>query len=267
MILIDKPYVSDFLKQTIIKNNYPVFQTTSSKGLNNSGLNLLSEDQAKEILKNNKETLIYSNSENSIGWIAKNLDFTDLPQKIDLFKDKVKFRDLLKPIYPDFYYKGLKASEIMDIDVSTLRFPFVIKPAAGFFSMGVYKVRSLKEWEVVKKQIMEEKKSLENIYPQEVMNSDKFIIEQCLEGDEFAVDAYFNKDGEAVVLNILKHLFSGDDDVSDRVYVGSKKIIESYLESFTKFIQTVGNLGNIKDFPVHVELILNDKNEIVPIEM
>ena len=59
------------------------------------------------------------------------------------------------------------------------------------------------------------------------MNGNKFIVEQYVDGDEFAMDAYFNQKGEPVILGIFKHLFSSATDVSDRIYYTSKDIIES----------------------------------------
>ena len=108
MIFVDKPYISDFLKETIKKNAFPVVQTDSAKELGFvNGVNLLDEVTAIKKVKSNESVLIYTTSENAIGWIAKNLSFTNIPEKIDLFKNKVKFRTLIKSLYPHFYFKKL----------------------------------------------------------------------------------------------------------------------------------------------------------------
>ncbi|MDO9122409.1 MAG: ATP-grasp domain-containing protein, partial [Anaerolineaceae bacterium] len=103
--------------------------------------------------------------------------------------------------------------------------------------------------------------------PDEVLGSDSFIIEQCIEGDEFAVDAYFNSAGEPVILNILHHTFSSDNDVSDRVYTTSKEIIENNLVEFTDFVGKIGQLTHTKNFPVHIELRRDSQGVILPIEV
>jgi len=90
--------------------------------------------------------LIYCTSENSIDWIMENLNFLDLPEKIKVFKDKVRFRELLKEIYPDFFYKEIKFEELDRVNIVELKMPFILKPSIGFFSMGVYKLNNTEEW-------------------------------------------------------------------------------------------------------------------------
>jgi hypothetical protein len=41
------------------------------------------------------------------------------------------------------------------------------------------------------------------IYPEQVLDTRSFLIEEYIEGDEFALDAYFDGDGNPVILNIL----------------------------------------------------------------
>jgi len=46
--------------------------------------------------------LLYTNSENYIGWIGNNLPNSGLPEKIKLFKNKILFRDLLADLFPAY---------------------------------------------------------------------------------------------------------------------------------------------------------------------
>lgn len=268
MILLDKPYVSEFLKQTIVSNHIPVINTQAVKqfGLNGEAY-LLDENAAVQQVKASGDPIIYATSENSIGWIAENLAFTDLPEKVNLFKDKAKFRTLIKSMYPEFYYREVKLDELPALSLNGIPTPFIIKPNVGFFSMGVHKVSSPEDWEHVVKTIHSEMRSVENLYPLEVMNSASFIIEECIEGDEFAVDAYFNDEGEPVILNILHHVFSSGEDVSDRVYISSKKTIEENIKQFQTFLGDIGSLAGVRNFPMHVEIRRTADGSIVPIEI
>lgn len=268
MIVLDKPYVSDFLKKTIEDNNFPVVRTNTAVKLGlGKGPNALTEEDAIEKARTDGNTLIYTTSENSIGWIDKNLSFTDLPHKIDLFKNKVKFRTLIKAMYPDFYFKEIQLDELDELPVESIPMPFIIKPTVGFFSIGVYKVTSPAEWLEVKTSLKSELVSAKNLYPREVINTNSVIIEQCIEGDEFAVDAYFTASGKPVILNIYKHVFSSSEDVSDRIYITSKEIIESNIDQFSEFLVEVGKLAEVKNFPVHVEIRREQDGSIFPIEI
>jgi len=115
--------------------------------------------------------------------------------------------------------------------------------------MGVYKVSNIDEWEKTINLINVEMESVKHLYPKEVLDTSTFIIEQCINGDEFAVDAYFDSKGEPVILNILKHTFSSDNDVSDRVYTTSKNIIEDNIIEFTEFAGKIGKLAGVKNSP------------------
>ncbi len=267
MIILEKPYVSELLEQTLLEKQYPVLQNLSIEEMNLPlNLNYWNESYAAKQFKNNKDLLLYSNSENSIKWIAQNLSFTDYPQKIELFKDKVKFRQLISEIYPDFYFEEIEAENLSKIDISQLKIPFIIKPSVGFLSMGVYPVHNVGEWEEVLSSIFSDMEKMKSDFPIEVIDSSKFIIEEIIEGDEFAIDVYFDKNGHPVILNILQHPFSSGKDVSDRVYFTSKEIIQKNLVQFETILAKIGNTAQLKNFPIHIELRTNG-DTIIPIEI
>jgi len=268
MFFVDKPYVSDFFKKTVRDNAIPIVGTDIASEMDlYHGTAVIREEDAIEMIRNSDNPILYSTSENSIGWIAKRLAFSNLPEKIELFKNKLKFRELTKSAFPDFYFKGVHLEDLKAIQVTELPFPFIIKPAVGFFSMGVYKVSSHGEWMTTIDSIIAEISQIKDLYPGEVLDTRSFIIEQCVAGDEFAVDAYYNSTGEPVILSIHQHLFSSDTDVSDRVYISSKKIIETNLEEFTHFAGKIGNLSGVKNFPVHIELRRDKDGTLLPIEV
>jgi carbamoylphosphate synthase large subunit len=268
MFFVDKPYVSDFFKKTVKDNNIPIVATDAVAKLGlYSGTAMVSGSDAIEIMGKEENPLIYTTSENSIGWIAEHFAFSDLPEKIDLFKDKLKFRQLTKPLFPDFYFQGVRIEELRDVQFDQLPLPFIIKPAIGFMSMGVYQVENYAEWTAAIEAINGEIKQIKNLYPASVLNTSSFIIEQCITGDEFAVDVYYNASGEAVVLGILKHVFASAADVSDRVYISSKEIIEENLAEFTEFAGAIGRLAGVKNFPVHIELRRDENGVLLPIEV
>ncbi|MDD4747896.1 MAG: ATP-grasp domain-containing protein [Salinivirgaceae bacterium] len=268
MIILDKPYVSDLLKQTLIKNQFPLINTESLSNFRLSNeINFVQPKQAVKTLLLQENPKVYSNSENAIDWVSKNLTTTKLPQYINLFKDKVKFRTLVRDMYPNFFFKEIPYVNLEKTDISSFPKPFILKPSIGFFSMGVYKIDNQTDWDNMLKRVDIEMGEVRNLYPKEVMDSTNFIAEELIEGDEFAFDAYFNEHGKPVVLGILKHLFSSGNDVSDRIYYTSKNIIEENLAKFNQFMQEVGKRANIKNFPVHIEVRVTAKGEVIPIEV
>ncbi len=268
MFFIDKPYISDFFKTTVRDHSIPIVATDIARhsGLY-SGTHIISEKQAVEIALKSNDLRIYTTSENAIGWIAKHFSFSNLPQKIELFKDKLQFREMTQSLYPDFFFKGVQVKELQTLQLSKIPLPFIIKPTVGFFSMGVYKVSTSAEWPDTIASILTEIDQVKDLYPEEVLDTSSFIIEQCINGEEFAIDAYFNAAGEPVILSIFKHIFSSDTDVSDRVYTTSKEIIESNLYEFTDFVEKIGRLSGVTNFPVHIELRREKDGTLLPIEV
>jgi len=263
---MDYPYVSDFLKETILKNNFPVIKTKQASDLlANNAINWIAEDNAISKLKENPNTKLYTNSENSIDWVFKHLKESNKAKWIQIFKDKYAFRELIKDIYPDFFFAKISLETVNTIDISTLPFPFVIKPAIGFFSLGVHIVHNLEDWNRVKSALKPEK--LKHIFPDNVIDTSYFIIEEYIQGNEYAVDCYFNEKGEAVIQNILFHKFASDTDVSDRVYYTSKEILDSYHDKLTEFLHKIGKKMQLKNFPIHIEVKINKKGTIIPIEV
>ncbi len=264
MIILEKPYVSDFLIDTINKNNicvldneiarvYPVFK------------NLISTKEAVDKYKNENE-LIYTNSENAISWIDENLHDSKLNEFIKISKDKAKFRNAIKSIYPDYYFCEVSKDELKKLNPQNLKFPLILKPSVGFLSFGVYPVNNIDEWNKVILNLDKDIEKFASVFPENVVNTQKFLIEEMIEGDEFALDAYYDNNGCATILNIYKHPFFDASDVSDRAYYTNKEIIEKYCDKFKLVLDKISSCIGYKNFPFHLELRANENN-IIPIEL
>lgn len=266
MFLIDKPFVSDFLIKTIKDNNYKIIATKVAKELvKDDSLAWIAEEEAIALLKNNPEISLYSNSENALAWIDQYYGESELSSQLHVLKNKVKFRELIKELFPDFYFKQISIEEIQRLSDDEIRFPFVIKPAVGFFSIGVHIVENEKDWIKAKSELQPDK--LKSIFPENVLNTSTFIIEEFIRGEEYAIDYYYDNNGDAVLLNVLHHLFSSETDTSDRVYSTSKAIIEKYKIDLECFLSKIGKELHLKNFPAHAEVRIDENGKIIPIEV
>ena len=267
MIILDNPYVSPLLEDTVAKKFYPVLNNEMARSLSKFDMmNVLSDEAAVDLLKGEKNPQLYSNSENAINWISTHLNFSELPQKIELFKNKGEFRRLLKEIYPDFYFFESGFDSLSMLDTEKIRFPVVLKPCVGFLSMGVYIIRDAEEWADVIKNLRDDIEKFRGQFPTEVVDASSFIVEELINGEEFAIDAYFDKYGKPVILNIFKHPFSDETDVSDRVYFTSGEIIKSNHDRFESLLSQIGSLAQLRNFPLHMEVRV-DGERVVPIEI
>ncbi len=158
MFIIDKPFVSDFLIKTIKDFNFKIIATEEARELiTDNRLNWISEDDAISIIKNSPDTPVYSNSENVIAWVSNNLAFTKLPDQIELFKDKFVFREMIKELFSSFSYSKVQLKDIPNLSFEEADFPFVIKPAVGFFSLGVHIVHNAEQWMIAQQELKIEK--------------------------------------------------------------------------------------------------------------
>jgi hypothetical protein len=225
----------------------------------------IEEEEAISLLKKNPQISLYSNSENALAWIEENYGERELSSQLKILKNKIKFRELIKGLFPDFYFKEISIEEIQLLSDDEIRFPFVIKPAIGFFSIGVHIVENEKDWIKAKSELQPDK--LKSIFPENVLNTSNFIIEEFIRGEEYAIDYYYDNNGDAVLLNVLHHLFSSGTDTSDRVYSTSKAIIEKYKIDLEYFLSKIGAALNLKNFPAHAEVRIDENGKIVPIEI
>lgn len=257
MFIIDEPYVSGLALKTLATMRAPVFRNAFAASFKDVALNLVDE-----IEPGGK---IYSNSENAIALVLERLPDSPFTAQVKACKDKYEFRRRLQAVYPDFRFQRLAPE---DFDAATdLPERFVIKPAVGFLSMGVHKVESQDDWEKTKASLRAEIKDFRRNFPESVLSPSAFIVEELIEGEEFAVDVYFDGAGRPVILNIFRHPFAGKDDVSDRLYVTSKAIIERNLDAFAAALANIGQALYLKDFPAHIEVIRENSGSVVPVEI
>lgn len=267
MFIIDKPYVSDLLRETIVRNRYPVLKTRdATELLNGAPVCFIDEKTAIDKICSGEISTGYTSSENSIGWISANLSFSDLPDQVDIFKNKARFRELVSGLYPDFFYKTIDPAALDELNYDALPHPFIIKPNVGFFSLGVHKVTSRQSWETIKQRIRQETGQIKNTYPQEVLDTARLIIEENISGEEFTVDAFYDESGKPYILGMMHHIFAGEEDTSDRLYTTSPQIIRENLRPFRDFLEKLGKLAGLKNFPLHLEVRVDSNGRIMPIE-
>lgn len=264
MIILEKPFVSNELKNYLAGTQTALLDNNFARqNLAGTSVNFIDENTARERIKAGER--VYTISENALDWVCKNTSDKNCLRVIETMKNKAAMRELLKNVYPNFFFKSVPASELGKIDFSTLPVPVILKPTVGFFSVGVYTIQNEDDWQNALADIEKTSANWRELYPENVLGNNNFIIEKYITGDEYAVDVYFDDCGNAVVLNILKHDFASASDVSDRLYYTSAKILRERLAEFTDFFNKINSKLGARNFPTHVELRV-ENGEIIPIE-
>jgi hypothetical protein len=268
MIILEQPYVSEFLQKTVIDQKLPVLATRFSTSLKYaSEMDFLEPATFFARLRASRNPLLYSNSENSAELLNRYVPELTVTKNVNFFKDKSKLREIFSKLHPEIWYKTFKLNELDELDLSVLQKPFVIKPVRGFASIGIHAIHQDSDWAIALHSIKKEVALMQNVFPDEVISLSEFLIEQYIEGIEIAVDAYFNDQGEPVILNILTHLFKSKSDMSDRLYITSDEIVKEHYEGIIKYLREISNLKDLRCFPFHLEMRKDSKGNFVPIEI
>ncbi|MDD6181653.1 MAG: ATP-grasp domain-containing protein [Desulfovibrionaceae bacterium] len=264
MFILERPYVSRHMLDYAVRHAVPVLRTSFTEALARTApLRLLDDDAFAARLREGGR--LYTSSENALDWVFTHCGDSDLARACRVMKDKAALRRLLRPMFPDFFFREIAAADLPGTDPSGLRFPCVLKPSVGFFSLGVRTVPSAGDWKAAVRDIQRDMASHAGLFPASVLEQQRFLAEELVGGEEFAVDLYFDAAGEPVILNIFQHRFASADDVSDRLYVTGKDVIEARMEEFMRFFRQANAVLGVRDFPAHVELRV-DRGRVLPIE-
>ena len=268
MVILDEPFVSEEVKVFLEQSQVPVLDNAfAARAGDGYRFNRVDEAAFSARMAASGETLrLLTVSENSLEWVMRHSRDTAMKDAIALMKDKAAFRRRLAPLYPDFFFREVALDALDSVDPASLPFPCVLKPATGFFSIGVHIVASPQEWYAAVDAIRKQAGQWRKAYPESVVGSTVCIIEEYIEGDEYAIDACYDETGHAVILNIFRHEFASQDDVRDRLYYTSVVVIREHLADFSQWLDAVNRYCGAKRFPVHVEVRIAHDGTIVPVE-
>ncbi|MDG5471911.1 ATP-grasp domain-containing protein [Jeotgalibacillus sp. ET6] len=249
MLILDRQIVSPLLIQTAINHSIPIYY---------------SGDTRKLALPSNGKVL--TNSESCLSILEKQHPGHSFTLTSKLMKNKAAFREFASAVNPGYYFALLTMEELLAKDKSNIPYPVVIKPNKGYSSVGVYIVHRESEWGAAVKGLYADLLLSKSMYSNSVLDGEEIIVEQWIDGDEYAVDCYINHDGKPVILNILKRMFADEHDTSDRIYYTSAPIMREMKQAITDYLTELNKQLNIVNYPFHLE-VRNSKNGIVPIEL
>lgn len=263
MVILERPFASDMMVETLEKNSIPVLKNEMSEKRVSNGVVLSDAEFAAEYKKTGK---LYTVSENALGWIYEHIEDKRFLDSISIVKDKNAFRKICRDIYPDFFFKELNINEMEQLDTDSIVFPCVIKPSVGFLSKGVFVVHDPKEYKAAVTSLLSDFAKAGADFPEFVVGKSRFLIEEYIHGEEYAVDAYYDENENPVILNIFHHKFMDESDTSDRLYMTNKGLFDKYETPFTTFLTNLNATLHLKNFPMHIEFRYDGK-KAVPIEI
>jgi len=248
-----------------------VYEDIAPKIWNNEKIKKLSSEEFKQMIQEPNIKFLFTLEERSKDIIDQNVDVPAL-RTLKKFKDKILFRKLVKKIpgYDDIWFDSVTKEDLKNIKYPGR--PFVIQVAVGFGSKGVEIVRTESELKQAIENAIKSAEQGEEIFSKAVVDSNNWVLCEFFNGDEYAVDAFIMDDGEPVITGIYCHPFKDENDVSDRVYYTSKKIMSKFLlttEFFLKEMVKNPEMQELKGLMLHLEFRFNPEKDkhIMPIEL
>lgn len=254
MIILDDAYVSNRMCRYLEMSRQPVLESAMSLQLREQGMriNIVPETQAIERIDAGEP--LYAMSESHFGWVARHVGRENILHGLSIFKDKERMRTLLAPMFPGYFFQSIDAEDLPRTPFPAEHAPFVLKPSVGFLSLGIYIIRTEEDWVRAIADIAASRDDWAQWYDQSVIGSGRFIMESLIEGTEYALDAYFDQEGEPHLLNILRHDFADAEDTADRLYVCGAQIMQEKRQVMLDFLKEANGHCKVTGFPVHVEV-------------
>jgi len=247
-IITGKGYVSELVKQAD-----PSVKILTEDKLKNSKLTFKTEDK------------VYAPTESALEIILERLEDKAFTNAVNVLKDKHKFRELMSFIYPDFYYKKVMLDELDSIKLDREK-KYIVKPTKGFFGTAVKELNKRTDITEITKEIRGELEENTRYFSESVLSKNELIIEQFVEGEEYAVDMYYNNDGEPEILNIYHHPLPEKNEYFHVLYYTNKDVFTKFYNNIKTIFLELSKHLNIKNFPIHAEFKL-ENYKLIPIEM
>lgn len=147
-----------------------------------------------------------------------------------------------------------------------IKTPFIIKPYMGAKSRGVYTITDHTQLHKVKSELSI---YLDSKYCQSNGGKDRFLIEEFIEGDQFSITCYVDKNGHLHTINEVDIISGHNLGLKHNQIVHRttpSKLSEKILAKASNLIQAVVNSSRVTSTFLHPELIVRGE-EVFLIEL
>lgn len=202
-------------------------------------------------------------SEAAIEVVLERLEDEARVNAIIALKDKYKFRQLLTKIYPDYTFKKVALAEIANL---TIKEKSVIKPSKGCFGAAVKIIDTDTDMKRLETEIKEELDKSGAVFSEVVLSKNEFILESFIEGEEYAVDMFYDENGQPNITNIYYHPIPKQAAYLHMIYYTSQAIFQKIYDKAIQFFIQLNEILQVRNFMIHGEFKLHT-GTLLPIEM
>ena len=231
------------------------------------GIRLVTEEELRQSeLSFSRDDKLFVPSQSSLDPVMERMDCPERLDGIEQLSDKYRCRSAMEPMFPDFEFHGMELSEIHEEMFSPDR-KYIIKPVKGFFGVGVREIGDPRDIPAIKEEIRNDLKKSSGFFSDRIFSGEKMIIEQYIEGDEYAVDMFYSEEGKPEIVNIAHHPLPKNRAYDHVLYYTNRRVFQEIYEKAESFFTRLNEIVGITSFPVHAEFRIGKTGELVPIEL
>jgi hypothetical protein len=202
-------------------------------------------------------------SEAAIELVTSRINDPAKQQAVRLLKDKYAFRQMLGNLYPQYQYQLVKANDIQSLKIDRKS---IIKPVKGVFGTAVKIIDRDTDLTSLGGELQAELLKNKSIFSDSVLSQDDFLVEQYIEGEEYAVDMFYNSVGDPCITNIYHHPIPANRSYLHVIYYSSKVVFDRIYTKAKAFFTVLNKILNVTNLTIHGEFKL-DGEDFVPIEL
>lgn len=202
-------------------------------------------------------------SEAAIELVTSRINDPAKQQAVRLLKDKYAFRQMLGKLYPQYQYQLVKANDIPSLKIDRKS---IIKPVKGVFGTAVKIIDRDTNLTSLGGELQAELLKNKSIFSDSVLSQDDFLVEQYIEGEEYAVDMFYNSVGDPCITNIYHHPIPANRSYLHVIYYSSKVVFDRIYTKAKAFFTVLNKILNVTNLTIHGEFKL-DGEDFVPIEL
>jgi hypothetical protein len=184
---------------------------------------------------------------------------------IHTLKDKIAFREMLRPIYPDFAFASVATQ-----DLRTLRLDpdgvYVIKPARGAFGAGVRTIKGDADLARLQGEIIAEMERNAAVLSETALSTERLVVEQYITGEEYAADVFFDPNGDPVLTSAYHHPMPANPAYLHMLYYASPRVWELVAPQAAEFFVALNQRLGVTNLAMHAEFRMH-RGRLVPIEI
>nr|VFJ96744.1 MAG: ATP-grasp domain-containing protein [Candidatus Kentron sp. H]VFJ97855.1 MAG: ATP-grasp domain-containing protein [Candidatus Kentron sp. H]VFK03277.1 MAG: ATP-grasp domain-containing protein [Candidatus Kentron sp. H] len=119
----------------------------------------------------------------------------------------------------------------------------------------------------IKDEIRKELDANSRFFAGSIFSGERMIIEEFIEGEEYAVDMFYSETGKPVIASLTCHPMPRRGEYHHVLYYTNHRLFREIVQRVESFFTRLGAILNLRSFPIHAEFRITEAGDLLPIEL